>query len=225
MGLLEILSGGALHLWTSLVLAFTVYIVLLYAYRLFLHPLASFPGPSLAALTHWYEFYYDFCSPGGQYIFVIRDMHAKYGPIVRISPDELHVNDTSFLPELMPAGGRRRDRYGRHTRIFGGSQAAGATLNHDLHRVRRGAMTKSFSKESVRRVEPIMRGKMKKLLGRLERFQETGEPVNLLPMFGAFTSDLVSERLYGLRPNWLEAPDFNQVFFEMVTVDGHLNYL
>ena len=224
MGLLEILSIGAFHPWTSLFLAFTVYILLLYAYRLFLHPLASFPGPYLAALTNLYEFYYDFCSPpGGQYMFVIRDMHAKYGPIIRISPDELHVNDPSFLPELMPAGGRRRDRYARHKRLFGATQATGATLNHDLHRVRRGAMSKTFSKESIRGFDHIMKGKMKKLFESLMRFQESREPVNLLPMFAAFTSDLVSEIMYGMKPNWLEAPDFNQPFFDMVNVDEYLH--
>ena len=94
----------------GLLLVSTVYPVLLCAYRLFLHPLASFPGPPLAAMTHWYEFYYDYFFPGGQYIFVIREMHVKYGPVVRISPHELHVNELSFLPLLMPAVSRRRNR-------------------------------------------------------------------------------------------------------------------
>ena len=216
MGLLVYLSGWSLPPWMSLALAFTVYLILLYTYRLSLHPLASFPGPSLAAMSHWYEFYYDYFPPGGQYIFAIRDMHAKYGPIVRISPDELHVNQVSFLAELMPAGGRRRDKYPRHMQRFGATQATGATLNHDKHRLRRGAMSKIFSKESIRRLEPFMEKKMKKLLGRLKHFQKTREPINLLPMFAAFTNDLVSEYTYGMNSNWVEAPRFNQPFFDMV---------
>ena len=47
-------------------------------YRLFLSPLAKIPGPKLAALTSWYEFYYDVVQPG-QYVFKIKDMHKKYG--------------------------------------------------------------------------------------------------------------------------------------------------
>ena len=216
MGLLDQLSSWALTPWMSLLLVSTIYPILLCTYRLFLHPLASFPGPPLAAMTHWYEFYYDFFSPGGQYIFVIREMHVKYGPVVRISPHELHVNQLSFLPELMPAGGRRRDKYARLSRSFGFSRAAGNTLNHDLHRVRRGAMSKIFSKESIRRLEPIITEMIQKLYGRLKEFQETGEPINLLPMFGAFTNDLISEYTYGLCLDWLDAPLFNQPFFEMV---------
>lgn len=167
-------------------------------------------------MTHWYEFYYEYFAPGGQFIFVIRDMHAKYGPIVRISPTELHINELSFLPELMPAGGHRRDKYHRQMQMFGTTQAMSATMDHDLHRVRRGAMSKVFSKDSVRRLEPIIAQKMTKLFKRLEGFQKTGEPINLLPMFGAFTNDLVSEYTYGLSSDWVEAPRFNQPFFDMV---------
>ena len=47
-------------------------------YRLFLHPLSPIPGPKLAALTYWYEFYYDVIKPG-QYVFKIKDLHKQYG--------------------------------------------------------------------------------------------------------------------------------------------------
>ena len=55
-----------------------VYLIALAAYRLWLSPLAKFPGPKLAALTLWYELYYDiYCE--GQYTFQIIRMHEKYG--------------------------------------------------------------------------------------------------------------------------------------------------
>jgi hypothetical protein len=46
--------------------------------RLFLHPLAHIPGPRLAALTWWYEFYFDVVQPG-QYVFKIQELHKQYG--------------------------------------------------------------------------------------------------------------------------------------------------
>ena len=49
-------------------------------WRLYLSPLACFPGPKLAALTLWYECYYDVFKPGGgMYIWEIEKMHQRYG--------------------------------------------------------------------------------------------------------------------------------------------------
>lgn len=36
-----------------------VYYVYIAIYRILLSPISRFPGPKLAALTWWYEFYYD----------------------------------------------------------------------------------------------------------------------------------------------------------------------
>lgn len=47
-------------------------------YRLYFSPIAGFPGPKLAAVTYWYEFYYDVVKDG-QYIFQIAKLHKRYG--------------------------------------------------------------------------------------------------------------------------------------------------
>lgn len=64
--------------WKTAAAAFTVYCVTLVFYRIFLHPLASFPGPKLAAITRWYEAYYDLVREG-QYTFKIAELHKIYG--------------------------------------------------------------------------------------------------------------------------------------------------
>ncbi|RDW75998.1 cytochrome P450-1 [Coleophoma crateriformis] len=202
--------------WPALAGAFVLYVLALYTYRLTLHPLAKFPGSKLAAISLWYEFYWDGYHRG-QYIFRIKEMHEKYGPIVRITPDELHINDPDFIPELMPVGGRRRDKYRRVMQLFGFTEAAISTVEHDVHRIRRGAMSRMFSKDSVRRLEPIMQANLEKLFARMEEFKSSGQPLNLFPFFSAFTNDLIAEYAFGLSYNWLEAPEFNKSFFEMIT--------
>jgi len=62
---------------TSLLL----YGVGLVVYRLFFHPLSKFPGPKLAAITGWYEFYYDIAKDG-QFFWKIEEMHKTYGRYV-----------------------------------------------------------------------------------------------------------------------------------------------
>jgi hypothetical protein len=47
-------------------------------WRLVFSPLAKFPGPKLAAVTLWYEFYYDVIK-NGRYMWAIEKMHEKYG--------------------------------------------------------------------------------------------------------------------------------------------------
>ena len=62
---------------TTIIICFG-YLLSLAFYRLFLHPLAKFPGPKLAALSKWYEFYYEVPSKG-QFTFHIQKLHKIYG--------------------------------------------------------------------------------------------------------------------------------------------------
>jgi hypothetical protein len=58
--------------------ATAVYTLYGVVWRLYLSPVAKFPGPRLAALTFWYEFYYDVIKEGA-YVYEIERMHQKYG--------------------------------------------------------------------------------------------------------------------------------------------------
>ena len=57
-----------------------IYLVALAVYRLYFSPLAQFPGPKLAALTFWYEFYYDIIKRG-RYVWKIGELHKRYGKL------------------------------------------------------------------------------------------------------------------------------------------------
>lgn len=46
--------------------------------RLYLHPLARFPGPLLAALTGYYQTYFDIVK-GGELIPQLQKLHERYG--------------------------------------------------------------------------------------------------------------------------------------------------
>ena len=66
-----------------LALQWALGVITLYAaygavHRLYLSPVAKFPGRKLAALTFWYEFYFDVVR-GGAYVWEIKKMHEEYG--------------------------------------------------------------------------------------------------------------------------------------------------
>ena len=75
---MNILSGA--QVFISLGALLFLYSVGLAVYRLYFHPLAKFPGPKLAALTLWYEAYYDLWKRGN-YTFKIAELHKEYGKI------------------------------------------------------------------------------------------------------------------------------------------------
>ena len=62
--------------------AIAAYLIIGAVYRLYFSPLAKFPGPKLAALTLWYEFWYDVVKEG-RYSWRIAEMHRKYGKSAR----------------------------------------------------------------------------------------------------------------------------------------------
>ena len=59
-------------------LAFVFCLACLTAYRLYLSPIAHFPGSKLTAATGWYETYLDVFK-GGQFTFQLEKWHQQYG--------------------------------------------------------------------------------------------------------------------------------------------------
>ncbi len=70
-------------------------ILYLVIYRLVLSPAAKFPGPKLAGLTFWYEFYYDVVL-GGKYVFKIRELHDKYGQSIAFRQSHIFILSLCF---------------------------------------------------------------------------------------------------------------------------------
>jgi len=76
----------------ALLKASIVFLILRILYRLTFHPLAPFPGPRLAAITSLYAGAFDL-PYGSSFCKKIPELHDKYGPIVRIMPNQLHIRD------------------------------------------------------------------------------------------------------------------------------------
>ncbi|EFX03043.1 benzoate 4-monooxygenase cytochrome p450 [Grosmannia clavigera kw1407] len=160
-------------------------------YNLFIHPLRHIPGPWLSAASYLPEFYYDVFR-SGRYTRQIQNMHEKYGPIVRINPDEVHCSDHRFIDEIYAGGGRKRDKPTHQVRGSGVAEnATFSTINHDLHRMRRGALSKFFSRAQVSRLEPTVRNLAEGICDKMLRVKQQG-PFDVTTALSLFTTDVIT---------------------------------
>lgn len=217
--MIELLLGSPSSLLATVLgatsLLATAYLVYLAIYRLYLSPIAGFPGPRLAALTYWYEFWYDVVAEP-EYTYKIGRLHKQYGPVVRVNPDEIHILDPDFFDAIYAGSGRKRDKWDWVTRSFGVDQSLIGTLGHDEHRVRRAALSPYFSKQSVRALQPLIDRNTGILLRRLAALAGEGEgasePLRLDDAYAALTNDIVEDYAFGRSEHRLDAPGFDPSF-------------
>ncbi|OAA57314.1 Cytochrome P450 [Cordyceps fumosorosea ARSEF 2679] len=203
--------------------AVVTYWACLVGHRLFLHPLAGIPGPKFAALTYWYEIYYDVWL-GGQYFRKVKQMHERYGPIVRINPDEVHFNDPDFIEPLYPSAKRKTNKSVMTGRRTGTPNSLAGTADHDTHRLRRGTISGFFSTASIRRLEPIMKADLRKLLARMHEAGETGEILKFHIVLKACACDIVTQYAFGTSFNFLGEKDFAAPYIEATDVFHFFNH-
>lgn len=178
-------------------------------YRLAFHPLSRFPGPKLAAATFLYEQYYDILvSPGGQFSYHLDVLHDKYGPIVRCSPDEIHIRDSEWFETLYAGPGHIRDKWERSNRANGSPGSLASAVEHDLHRARRSVLNPFFSRRMVDELEGSIREKMEKLSSKLERCARQGEIVDLGAAATAMTLDVITQYSFGKALGCLDEDNF-----------------
>ncbi|KAF2186100.1 cytochrome P450 [Zopfia rhizophila CBS 207.26] len=197
------------HVWLALVVFLVSAFFFLVIFRLFFHSLAHIPGPKIAATTQWYEFYHDVIR-NGRYQSHIEKMHEEYGPIVRISPYELHCNDPAFIDQVYAGSGsgKKRDKTIFYCNGFQFWGSCINTISHDLHRLRRSALNPFFSKASILRLEPTIRSYVDAMCQKIETYVHTKEPCSMTYAFGCMSTDVVMEYCLG----WSEHYSSNQTF-------------
>ncbi|KAK8080610.1 hypothetical protein PG997_008428 [Apiospora hydei] len=208
------------HASVALLAGYLVYGLLLALYRLYLHPLAHFPGPKICAVTEWYEFYC-YIVKGGQWGNQVQKMHERYGkphgPIVRTSPWELSIRDPEFYSQLYVAASTRRTNMWPRGREGNGFESSHhLSVPHDLHRSRRKHLEPFFSRQGTTRVEHIIKDEAQKLNARLLQLSGSGTIVHLDHAIAAMTGDIIGFTTCGMQPNLIEEANFSPSWYELM---------
>ena len=187
-----------------LILLKLTYDLALALYRITLHPLAKFPGSKIAAATYWHETYHDVFK-GHQYIWKIQAMHKQYGPVIRTNPDDVHIHDPEFFDQLY---GLKLDKWAWWTRGFAVPTAGGMTVEHEIHRKRRGALNPFFSKASIVANIPVIQEKLATMCERLDKIKGSREVLDLEAVYLALTTDVLTQCSYGWTYDYINNPEW-----------------
>ncbi|KIW74788.1 hypothetical protein Z517_11558 [Fonsecaea pedrosoi CBS 271.37] len=173
---------------TALSLSITVY-------RLFLHPLRRFPGPTLGKLTRWTSAYY---MATGRMHEWLPAMHAKYGDIVRFGPNELSFGDTGSVKYLHGPQGARLTKgpfYDANTfNNSGHGVPLPSTRDWENHRIRRRIWDHGFAQKALRTYEPRIRSLIDTFCTELEKHD--GEVVDFAKWADYFAFDAMGDLVF-----------------------------
>ena len=110
------------------------------------------------------------------------------GPVVRINPYEIHIHDPEFIDEVYPGSSvRRTEKYEWAMRMFGVRFTFIATIDHDLHRLKRNNFAPYLSKATLQKLEPVIQSVIDHMVFKLREIQGTGKVFNLLDLFSCLT--------------------------------------
>lgn len=206
--------------WHVLAAIITAYIASICIYRRFFHPLARVPGPFLPAVTKLYQTSYH-C----RFYLQIEKLHEQYGPIVRITPEEVHIAaDADSYDRIYYVGSKYSKSPNFYNALCAPYSSFGA-LSNEVHRLRRGAMNPMFSRQKVLDLESIVQEKAAKVCQRMQAGVDSGQPVELHHIFRAVSIDVASEYAFDRCYNFLEADDTGARFCEMARGIGPALYV
>ncbi|KAL2821767.1 cytochrome P450 [Aspergillus cavernicola] len=180
--------------------------------RLFFHPLARVPGPLFARASYLYSFWYNL---GGQFYLRIDELHGQYGPIVRITPNEVHLSDPENCEKIYFVG----SRFAKDPAFYdatGVPGAAFATSSPDIHRMKRSAMNPFFSRKMLLDLEGIIHEKAQKLVVRMKKAFDSTGGIDLHNAFRAISIDVITDYAFDDCYNFLDDEAFGLAFINMV---------
>ncbi|CAG8074955.1 unnamed protein product, partial [Penicillium nalgiovense] len=191
--------------------AYATYWAFTIIYNLTLHPLAHFPGPFFCRISNLPQCYYE-AILNGQFMPEIDKYHEKYGPVVRINPNEVHIKDSSMYHAVYknPAFTKDPGSY-----ALGVSQGMAFTISIDQHKEKRRTLNPCFSKLCVSNMEDTLYNELGKVVSKIKEYERKGEQVPIAELLYCYTADIISSHFLGQNLNLIAAANFIERSAEM----------
>ena len=149
---------------------------------------------------------------------------SRTGPLVRITPDEVHLSDPENYDRINHVG----TKYAKSAQFYDGfgiGYSTFSTSSNELHRIRRGALNPFFSRKMVLTLENIVQAKAAKLSELVAKKFSLGESVDLHHGFRAISVDVITDYAFNQCYNLLDLPDLGLEFFAMVQGIGPMMWV
>ncbi|KAL4926326.1 cytochrome P450 [Aspergillus undulatus] len=192
-------------------------------YRLYFHPLARFPGPRLNAISSLPSIS---SLLRGRLGFENKQLHDKYGSVVRVSPNELSFSSAQAWEDIygFKTGGRKNMH---KDPIHVGSVdplpgASTLTMADDANHARqRRAMSHSFSEKALKEQEYIIQHYVDIFISKLKGMADEKLEFNLVNWLNFATFDIIGDLAFGEPFGCLDLGAFHSwvaLIFETVKV-------
>ena len=174
-----------------------VYMVAISVYNVFFHPLAKYPGPRLRAASNipylaalWTGFHHR----------EMHELHARYGPVVRIAPNNLSFINPQAWKDIYAHKKARELEMIKDPEWYVRNPDAPHIVNgnHEEHARYRRLYNPGFSSRSLREQEPLIQGYVNMFIRGLTQACEHGEtPVDMVQWFNWVTFDIIGDLAFG----------------------------
>lgn len=183
------------------------YLAALTLYNVFFHPLRKFPGPALAKVSVLWKLIGNL---QGRKAHRIHEAHLRYGPAIRVAPNELSFSNPAAVKEIYSSSAFAKEkRFYFAKRIFHENHLL-SFRDNKAHRQRQKLLQRGFSQASLLEFEPAMASKIQILL---DQFAKATQPIDVLPWAHALGFDTIYHLMFDEdpgslkegRPHWIMA--------------------
>ncbi|PYH44031.1 cytochrome P450 [Aspergillus saccharolyticus JOP 1030-1] len=166
-----------------------------YLYRGLTNPLAHIPGPTS---TRWTSFLLCYYSLRGEVAQYVHSLHCKYGPVVRVSPDEVDICDTSAVKEIHRTGNGYLKSQWYVDLTPRGRESTFSTVNPKFHAAHRRLLSAPISDSTLMtRFEPLIRARVGQAMEGLDKEMAATGAGDVYKWMLFMATDIIGEMSFG----------------------------